>query len=419
MKLSRHEAALGQLPVAIVVVLILVSGFTGYLVGIRGPSELPANSSTIISTSTKTTTTTISAIALQTNTTHVTESETVTSTSYQTTSTLTVTANNSISNIALANITTGEYPQQIAMNPNTNRIYVTFWNGTSFLVVIDDTTNKIIATLAIDSNSAPLVDSSTNLIFVGNEIINGSTDKQIGSINSNLTFAALDQNSHIVYAYRQYLVGAMNGATMIYEINGTTFEIINSENYTGQMLGDFVFDSNTRTIFATDCTESFACSPSYIVSINGSTLAMESKLEANTIFFAAAFDPQTNMVLVTALQNLLLVVNGSNGELVAKVPVTAYADELEGITIDTATNEILLSGEPYCSGFVECNSNTIYVLSATNYGEFADFVGNNTESGPVILQFDPANNETYMGFGFSSFVLATKIPQYNTTMLVP
>ena len=413
---SRRNAGLSQLAAIIVVLLILVSGFTGYLIGTRSSSLAESNSAIITSTSTETTTTTISTTAFQTNATHPTESVTVTGTSYQTTQT--VSGNNSISQIILANISTGDFPQDIRVNPNTNRVYVTFWNGSSYLAVIDGSTNKIVDTLPINSN-ALLVDSSTNIIFVGNEIINGSTNEQIGSIRSNLTFVALDEKDNIAYAYRQYPLGFQNGTTTLYEINGTTFQTIHSENYTGQILGDFTYDANTSTIFATDCTESFACSPSYIVSINGTTLAMKSKLEVDAIFFAAAFDPQTNRVLVAALQNLLLVINGSNDELVAKVPVTAYANEFDGMAIDTATNEIVLSGAPVCSGFAECYENTIYVLSATNYGEFATFVSRNTESGPVYLQFDSANNETYMGFGFSSFVLATKIPQYNTTMLVP
>src|SRR5579872_2726419 len=157
---SRRNAGLSQLAAIIVVLLILVSGFTGYLIGTRSSSLAESNSAIITSTSTETTTTTISTTAFQTNATHPTESVTVTGTSYQTTQT--VSGNNSISQIILANISTGDFPQDIRVNPNTNRVYVTFWNGSSYLAVIDGSTNKIVDTLPINSN-ALLVDSSTNI----------------------------------------------------------------------------------------------------------------------------------------------------------------------------------------------------------------------------------------------------------------
>lgn len=415
---KRVTSGLTQLLTVLIVVLILISGFVGYLIGIQSPGlhEPPVSTSNALS-STKTITTTIPVVKLMTNTTYTTRSITVTSTSYQTTLTLDV--NNSISSIAVANITIGQYPEQIAIDPDTNRIYVTFWNGSSYLAVIDGDTNKIIDILQLSSNSAPLVDSARNLIFVGNEIINGSVDSIVGHINSNYTFVALDEARNIVYADRSFALTGLNGTTILYEINGTTYQTIRSENYTGQILENLVFDNDTSMIFAADCTESFACAPSYVVSINGSSLDIESKLELDMIFFAAAFNPQTNMVYESALQNSLLVINGTDNKLITEIPVTAYSNEIEGITVDPLTNEIMLIGEPDCSGLIGCNSNDLYVLSATNYGLLATFVGTSAESGPAILQFDPANNETYVGFGFSNFVLAVTVPKYNVTMVLP
>jgi len=327
--------------------------------------------------------------------------------------------NNSISNIAVANITTGRFPQAVAINPKTDTVYVTFWNGSTFLAVINGKTDRIIDTLTNISNTTPLVNSETNMIFVGNEIINGSTNTISGRIDSNLTFVALDEKRNIAYASQTALSG-QNGTTTVYKINGTTYDTIGSQNFTGQMLNNFVFDTNASALYATDCTESFACSPSYIVAINASSVALESKLEVDEIFFAIAFNQQTNMVYVTSLQNLLLVINGSNNQLVTKVPVMAYANELYGIAVDPFRNEIFLTGGPYCDGSPQCYpSITLYVLSSTNYGIFTTFVGSTAQGGPVILQFDPANNETYMAFGFSNFVLAVKIPQYLTGLLLP
>ena len=416
----HSHSSISQTLAVVVIVLIVVSGLVGYLLGgvsLLGSSTATTSSSTIGNSQS----TTITQFQLVTSTIYLSRSTTtVTSTSYQYTTTLTTDQSNSLSDIEVANITTGEFPQQIAVNPVTNTVYATFWNGSTYLAVIDGSTNKIVTTLSNVSNSFPIVDSSTNRIYIGNQIIDGATNKILGSINSNLTFVALDQNDDILYADRQVALNGLNGTTILYEINGTTDSVIASQNFTGAMLGGFVFDEELRMLYAVECTNSFACSPSFVVAINGTDLSLDSKLQLNTIFFATTIDQETNTIYVTGLQDSLFVINGTNDELIATIPVMAYADEFQGIAVDPQAQEIFITGSPYCNnGFEECNSNVLYVLSSVNYGIFATFVSNSTESGPIYLQFNPANNETYMAFGFSNSILAVKVPVYWTGMLVP
>jgi len=333
--------------------------------------------------------------------------------------TLTAEENNSLSNIVLANITTGNFPQSLAVDPKTDRVYVTYWNGTTYLAVIDGSTNRLIDTISNVSSlgDAPLlVDPQTNLIFISNEIINGSTDQVVAHIDSNLTFVALDVKDNLAYA-TQMLPGP-NRSTIVFKINPFTDGVVGSQVYSGQLLEDFVFDENSSILYTTDCTGFFECYPSYVLGINGSSLALDSNVSAGFVFFNMAWNPQSNMIYVTSLQNLLIVINGTNGQLITQIPITAYANELFGIAVDPSANEFFLAGNPNCSGLIECGDIVLYVLSGFNYGFFATFAGGNSE-GPIILQFDPANNETYMAFESSSYLLALKIPQYNLSVLLP
>ncbi len=80
--------------------------------------------------------------------------------------------------------------------------------------------------------------------------------------------------------------------------------------------------------------------------------------------------------------------------------------------------EIFLMGVPNCDDLTGCHLTTLYVLSSTNYGLFTTFVTSANGGGSQLsMQFDPANNETYIAFG--NYVLAVKVPAYHITYLLP
>ena len=55
----------------------------------------------------------------------------------------------------------------------------------------------------------PIVNSVTGNIYIGNLVINGSTDKVVGrSIGNNMTFVAVDESNNLVYAKK---IGISNG----------------------------------------------------------------------------------------------------------------------------------------------------------------------------------------------------------------
>lgn len=68
----------------------------------------------------------------------------------------------------IATVNVGRYPHGVAVNEETNRVYVVNFNGGS-ISVIDGTTNKVMAT--IEAGKGPrdvAVNARTNCLYVAN-----------------------------------------------------------------------------------------------------------------------------------------------------------------------------------------------------------------------------------------------------------
>jgi hypothetical protein len=404
--IRRHQAVSQGMAIA-VVVLIAIAGFAGYFVGAKGS---PGPSQQIETT---TVSATVSAVKVATNT--VTSSITVAGTSYRTSLT---TENNSISNLVVSKINLPQYPLNLAVNSRADLVYVTDWYVNTTLFVINGTTNKVVTSIPLNLTAAydPVVDSVTGNVYIGNLVINGTTDKVSARISRNMTFVAVDDSNNLVYA--KFNGNAQNGVSEIFELNGPDDAVLRSQNYSGFLFGDMRVNLETHTLYTTACINSY-CTPEYIVAINGSTLGIEAWIPVSYPVITLTVDSLSNMIYATALQNSLLVINGSDDKLSATIPITPFANELFGLAADPEDGLIMVTGSPICTGFSGCDVNTLYVLSSLNYGLFTSFQSNGTLSGPVFTTFNPANNETYLSFEYSSYVLAIKVPHYGITTLFP
>lgn len=267
------------------------------------------------------------------------------------------------------------------------------------------------------------------MLYIGNLVINGTMNRVSASINGNLTFVALDQNANLLFAvYPNSSPSSDMLASELYEINGTTNAIIANQTFIGEAqiggdaVGEVALDQATHTIYLPVCTTGFACSPTYVYAIDESSLALEARIPINEFgVFAIVVDQETNMVFVTASQNLLIVINGTTNQIVDQVPISAYANQLRNMEIDPSLGEIFITGSPVCQvGLPDCGIDTLYVMSTRNYGLLTYFAtGNNTGSEPIYLTFNPANNETYMSFSYSNYVITVKVPLYSVSFLVP
>ena len=364
---------------------------------------------------------------------------TVISTITQIQNSLTTPSQLSIGNIAVARIMVGMFPDRIAVDPKTDRVFVPYYNGANMsLAVIDGETNSVIANVSSISTYEgyfPVVDSNTDMIYYGNAVINGSTNKIVDLLNPNITFIAVDESNNLVFAANQS--STVSPAAELYEINGTDDAIVSSVASSGELslgagaVGEASLNPLTHVLYVAACFGNDECFTSGILAINDTNLKVISEIPINQIIFSVVADSASNLVFVTAAQSQLYVINGTTNSIANVESVTAYANQLRSVTIapgsgEPLSGELIMTGSPVCNGIggpnlINCDgNNTIYVISTFNYGLFATFVSNNdTFGGLTYVAYDSANNETYASFDFSNFVLALKIPQYSATILLP
>jgi DNA-binding beta-propeller fold protein YncE len=114
---------------------------------------------------------------------------------------------------------THEYMEEVglAINPVTNRIYVT-WSGNSTLHMFDGNSNEFMETVKPSSFSESVtVNTYTNYVYVGNVVLDGETLVEVFSDYEG-DLEAVDPVNNLLYTV-DYIDG-------LYALNGTTHEIL-------------------------------------------------------------------------------------------------------------------------------------------------------------------------------------------------
>jgi len=255
---------------------------------------------------------------------------------------------------------------QVAVNPNTNLVYVSD-NGGDAITVIDGSTYQVATTIHLPvgpngfaSPDGIAVNPSTGTIYVAIEA---------------------DANPEDVYV--------INAAT------NNVSQIIQLPNEgSGMSPLDVAVDPTTNMVYVTSGFIAAGAGPSAgnLVVINGTTNAVVSNLSVEDVPFGVAVDPSTNMVYVTDAPyagntyNLLTVVDGSTNSIVTTITVPnspqfvavdsntdmVYVGEQMGASlavIDGATNTLVtqIGVRSFPSGIaVDPSTNTVYVDNAKN-----------------------------------------------------
>ena len=99
----------------------------------------------------------------------------------------------------------------VTVNPETNRVYVT-WSGNNTLHIINGNTHEIIETVSPSSFSRTVtVNTYTNYVYVGNVVLDGETLEIISDYQGDLK--AVDPVNNLLYATRYYTLYVLNGTT--------------------------------------------------------------------------------------------------------------------------------------------------------------------------------------------------------------
>jgi YVTN family beta-propeller protein len=214
---------------------------------------------------------------------------------------------------AATTIAVGNLPQQIALNPVTNRIYVSNLNDNT-VSVIDGATNTVVDTIAVGMVPEQIaVNTTTDTIYVANE-------------NSN-TISVIDASTDIIVATMP------SAATAFLAVNPVTNRIY-ADNELAQTVS--VFDGSTNTLVTT-------------IAIPG----------AETIPVGLVVNPSTNTVYLTVDSSEdnknVTVINGATNAIITSIPMPNGA-EMGYMAADFQLSRIYLT---------DINLKAVYVFNTT------------------------------------------------------
>jgi|SRR5215211_6785440 len=249
----------------------------------------------------------------------------------------------------------------IAVNPNTNTIYVTATNGSNRVVsIIDGTTNQIVGHIpAIDAIAA---NPNTNMVYAASDsentisIINGTTNQIVGHIPvdyDSTSAIAVNPNTNMVYA-------ASDSENTISIINGTTNQIVGHVEINGHS-GDIAIDPVHNRIYAGKVSPNEP-----IAIIDGDKNVIVDHIGIGYVT-KSIVNPNTNMVYAASkYQNTISIINGTTNQIVGHIPAIDY-NERSAIAVNPNTNTIYVTATNGSNRVVSIIDGTTNELIATRF----------------------------------------------------
>jgi YVTN family beta-propeller protein len=267
-----------------------------------------------------------------------------------------------ITNSVVAEIAVGTEPSSVAINPNTNMIYVTNI-GSHNVSVIDGITNGVVAEIAVDRRPTSIaINPNTNMIYIANirsntvSVIDGLTNGVVTKVpvGTEPSSVAINPNTNMIYVtnFRSRTISVIDGTT-----NGVVADIPTDDNLGGEPPIRFIaINPNTNMIYASNRT-------SHSVSvIDTTTNGVVADISTNGQPEYMAANPNTNLIYVAQYwSDTVSVIDGLTNGVVAEIAVgigptfvtfnpntsTIYATNLQSntlsvIDIRTQTNPCIL-----------------------------------------------------------------------------
>jgi YVTN family beta-propeller protein len=241
-------------------------------------------------------------------------------------------------NLVIATVPVGTIPRGIAVNSSTNKIYVA--NAGGSLTVIDGNTNSVIEQVPITINAEGVaVNEVTNRIYVtvhynnavGNpyiEVLDGSTDTIIATVPNTYpcnspTAVGVNPNTNLVYVGGDCLAMFPGNSNFINDyINITRLNAITVNPLTNRIYA--VNDLLDGTIHI----------------VNGASFEiLESKQIPNVLPEGVAVNTSTNHIFISARMtglNGVAVLNGATNTFIGE-PIR-FGEALQGIAVNSNTN---------------------------------------------------------------------------------
>jgi len=271
----------------------------------------------------------------------------------------------SLADSLITNINVGAYPFSIAINENTNKIYVVNRDSDS-VSVIDGATNAVSATISVGSKPRHLaVNPNTNRIYVSNydsntvSVIDGATNSMIGTIavGVNPTTIAINKSTNKIYISNE----ASNNVSII---NGATNSVIATPSI-GGLPFDIVINESANKVYVVNNTP-----PQSLVIIDGVSNAVIKNIVMTGGAFAN-FNKTTNKLYITAgLDNKVRIVNTVTETYLGDITIPAGAG-LYRPAINESANKIYIA-DPFADAVFIIDGATDTYLTSINIGAGTD-----------------------------------------------
>ena len=261
----------------------------------------------------------------------------------------TVSVINGTTNSVIATVPVGMSPCDIAVNPQTNKIYVTNRNGQS-LTVIDGATNNTTTVNVGDQPCGLAVNTATNKVYVANQasgnitVMDGSTNNTVTlTVTGGPLFIAVNSVTNKIY------VACSSGIEgNVTQINGVTNETTNIL-FAEENAGSTAINSVTNKVYVS----LFAYHGSGISIIDGATFTLASggygADTSDPVTGEIAIDATSNKIYVPQMSGSVAVIDGATGS-VAKVKAGQGPST---IVVDSGINRIYVpSGTAPSPGMV-------------------------------------------------------------------
>jgi YVTN family beta-propeller protein len=273
------------------------------------------------------------------------------------------------STLATTDVNVGTLPVAVAVNSSTNKIYVSIYY-TNSVTVIDGAT---LSTTSISLNNPGImtVDELRNKIYNVNQIDNTITVIDGATLSTSVVSVGLAPSSVAVNAATNKIYVPCYGSNSVTVVDGAT--LFTTAVATSQGPEAVVVDQVTNKIYVSSISGG-------VTVIDGATLSTTT-VAAGGWAFAITVNPVTNKIYVpSATGNNVTIIDG-----VTLSTTTVPAGNWPfNIAVNSATNRIYV---------VNNRSNSVTVIDGSNNAIANLAVGNSPT--PVVV--GPANNRTYIG----------------------
>jgi len=278
----------------------------------------------------------------------------------------------------LATIPTGDTPISVAVNPNTNRIYIANANSVS---VIDGASNSVVATLTVGVRLGPIAaNPSTNRIYVASlgdsnvSVIDGVSNSVVATIPMGMGSEPWGVDAD-PSTNRIYVTVLSAGGESVSVIDGASNLVVATIPISSSALGVAVNPSTNRIYIVNDDSN-------YVSVIDRASNTVVVTVPVGSVPRGVAVNPSTNGIYVTNYNSAnVSVIDGSSNAVVATVPVGL---EPWGVAVNPSTNRIYVANGG--------SNNVSAIDGATNTVAAVVDVG----GGPRGVAVDPTINRIYV-----------------------